>query len=230
MQLSRDRRLRGRNLRRRQRVLRMMAAVRIGVAALVAGVATAQMAPVPGWFLAGSNRGGFELTLDREARHGGDLSARLMCRDTSCSGFGNVMQSIRAAHYLDKRIRLSAWVKSEKRVRARLWMRIDAVDGRTLAFDNMEHRARSGPFDWTHQEVVLQVPRDSALIHFGLIVEGAGSAWLDDVMLEVVPRSVRTTNLLDPGATPRSARNVADSYFKATYEPMNLDFESPPAP
>jgi hypothetical protein len=208
----------------------MMAAVRIGVAALVAGVAIAQMAPVPGWFLAGSNREGFELTLDSEARHGGDLSARLKCRDISCSGFGTVMQSVRAAHYLDKRIRLSAWVKAEKRVRARLWMRIDAVDGRTLAFDNMQYRARSGPFDWTHQEVVLQVPRDSALINFGLIVEGAGSAWLDDVTLEVVPRNVRTTNLIDPGATSRSAPSVADSYYKATYEPVNLDFDSPPTP
>jgi len=112
-------------------------------------------------------------------------------------------------------------------------MRIDGVDGSVLGFDNMERRGKKGPFDWTLQEIVLQVPRDAALINFGLIVEGEGAAWLDDVTFDVVPKNTRTTNMggpspVPPGEGARYANVMRDVYLKSKYEPVNLDFETAP--
>ena len=210
-----------------------MNGMRTVLAVLVVGAASAQMTSVPGWFLSGLNRA-FQLTLDHETYHSGQFSARIECPEQKCADFATVMQTIRSFHYLEKRVRLSAWVKADKGVRAaRMWMRIDGVDGSVLGFDNMESRGKKGPFGWTLQKIVLKVPRDAALINFGLIVAGEGTAWLDDVTFVVVPKNTRTTNTRGPSPVPsgeavRYANVMRDVYLKSKYEPVNLDFETAP--
>ena len=198
------------------------------VAVLVFSTTAAQEVTIPGWHLAGTAPAAFELTLDREVRHSGEHSASVRCREGRCPGFATPMQTIRSSHYLEKRVRLSAWVKADEDARARIWMRIDGVDGSVLAFDNMEHRAKKGPFDWTLQGVVLLVPKDAALINYGLIVEGKGAAWIDDVVFEVVGKGTRTTDMCPPCGGSRDPLSVRDTYYKVTYEPVNLDFEDEP--
>jgi hypothetical protein len=95
--------------------------------------------------------------------------------------------------YRGKRLRLSADVKAEAVADwAGLWLRVDGPSG-TLGLDNMLGRPIRGTSDWTSYAIVLDVPRDSVGIAFGILLAGAGQVWLDDVRFEVVGPDVPTT-------------------------------------
>src|SRR4051794_17414274 len=122
--------------------------VKLTLAALVICIAAgAQTLTVRDWFVAGTNPRAYELTLDRGFPHAGNASAKVQCRTHRCPAFATLMQTIQADEYMGRRVRLSGWVKATKGVSARLWMRMDGENGETLAFDNMDNRARRGPFE-----------------------------------------------------------------------------------
>ena len=190
----------------------------------MACVVGAQTGSIPNWFQAGSNVRQFRIRADREVAHGGSASAKIECLAKRCEGFGTLMQAIRADSYLGQRIRLTAWVKALDAGQPRIWMRVDGAQGDTIAFDNMDHRAKSGSFDWQLQEIVLNVGKDAALISFGVILNDHGIAWMDDVSIEVVDRSVKTTGS-GPTGNGQGGASVRRQWERAAERPMNLDFE-----
>jgi hypothetical protein len=183
--------------------------------------------PVPGWFLSGMNSRAYEIAIDTQVFHGGEASATIHCSQRRCSSFGTLMQTIQADPYIGHCVHLSAWVKATKVGSPRLWMRIDGTSGEQLAFDNMDNRAKSGPFEWRSQEIVLNVMPPAATIHFGLILDGSGAAWIDDMALDMAPGACkRTTNMLSqPVPYQRDPMAIRRAYNAANPHPRNLDFE-----
>jgi hypothetical protein len=161
-----------------------------------------------GWWHAGSNPTAYDVTADRQVTHGGRASARLAGRAPTATGFGSLMQVAAADRYRGKRIRLSAWIRSDSVIRrAGLWLRIDAPDQEpthALASDAMGNRPIAGTRDWRRYEIVLDVAPAAADVAFGAHLSGLGTIWVDDFRIEIVDASVPVTN--------RSA-------------PQNLDFE-----
>lgn len=170
-------------------------------------LAIAQAATPKGWLIAGSDVASYEANSVSEA-HTGRGSAQLRSVKTP-KGFGTLMQSIAAQNYAGQRVRLTAWVKSESVGGwAGVWMRVDAPSESAVSFDNMQDRPIKGTTAWTKYSVVLDVPARSSNIAFGILVDGAGSVWLDDLAFEVVDESVPVT-----GASNKQ------------YEPVNPSFE-----
>jgi hypothetical protein len=121
------------------------------------------------------------------------------------STFGALMQRIRARDYVGKRVRLSAFIKTEDLSGwSGLWMRVDGKRHGT-AFDNMQKRPIEGTTDWTRHEVVLDVADDSIQIAFGVLSAGTGRTWIDDVALEVVGDDVPSTALENPSPAGQAA-------------------------
>jgi AraC family transcriptional regulator len=204
-------------------------AARLAIAALVAGAAAAQTSPVPGWVLSGMNRKTYAIALDHETTHGGSASAIIRCGEKRCGQFGTLMQTIQADPYVGHRLRLSAWVKATKGGHPRIWMRVDGQSGEMLAFDNMDNRSKSGPFDWRYQEVVLDVMPTAALISFGLILDGNGAAWIDDINLDAAPSNAKSTNRLQGPSQPQAPGAAVQRAYNASKPvPANLDFEDQP--
>jgi hypothetical protein len=159
-----------------------------------------------GWFMAGKAPDDYEATTDKTAKHSGTQCARVGSKVAKPSDFGTLMQLISAETYRGQRLRLSGWVKTADVVDwCGLWMRVDGGHGRYLAFDNMRKRAIQGTTPWTRYEVVLDVAQEAEGIFFGIVIEGAGTAWLDDVTLEPVGLDVPTTS----PPMPRAPRNLA---------------------
>jgi hypothetical protein len=171
-----------------------MSALRILMAAvLLMGTLASQPDPIPGWQLAGSNRFSYKIGLDHRTFHSGAASAVINCVNR-CEGFGTLMQRVPAADYLAKRLRFSAWVSTNGRGgRPRIWMRVDGPGNQLQAFDNMDNRAKRGPFEWQQQTIVLDVPQSAELISFGLILDGPATAWIDDTALEIVDVTTKLT-------------------------------------
>jgi hypothetical protein len=102
-------------------------------------------------------------------------------------------QDISAAHYAGKRVKLMGSLKTQGVTDwSGLWMRVDS--GRNvLAFDNMANRPIKGDTDWTNHAVVLDVPSNATRIRLGFMLAGSGKAWMKDLRLDEVDKSVPVT-------------------------------------
>jgi hypothetical protein len=187
-----------------------------------------------GWFATGTDPGGYDMELDRTVSHSGKASGRIKWNDSGGAGFGTMAQMIKADDYRGKRVRLSGYVKADRVEQAYLWMRVDGEVGEMLGIDNMSDRPIWGILDWKRYEIVMDVPDNTSLITFGVILRGAGQAWLDDLKLEVVGKDVPTTSgLREQPSRPdketdeykRQKEAQANRVRNLPSKPVNLDFE-----
>lgn len=197
--------------------MRMTTAALAGV--IATGVAQAKddtFGNIDGWYVTGpgDNAKDFRLTdyeggIDTQIKHRGNASAYLRSTVDKPARHGVVMQSVRSDKYRNKRIRVSAWIRTEAVAgEAALWVRVVPVDrDTTLARAAVSLR---GTLDWKRYEVVLDVTADSHSIMYGLSLRGAGSAWIDDMSWEVVDARVPTSGVTEPSEPA---------------EPSNLEFE-----
>lgn len=168
---------------------------------------------VKGWQLSGSHPFHYKMGLDRKVFHKGTTSGYLKSKQVqSQDEFATVMQQFKAEKYLGKRLKLSGFLKSEKVDEfCGLWMRVDDSLGDVLQFDNMSDRPIAGDTEWNHYSIVLDVPENSAVIAFGVLLAGEGQVWMDELKFEVVDNKVPTTNI--------------DFSVDLLDEPINLSFE-----
>ena len=181
----------------------------MGVGILLTGWAFAE-APA-GWHVAGSRPVDFDFGYDTAITYGSSASGYIRSRVQESPGYGSLLQTIAARHYRGTRVRLSAFLKTDRAERAQMWMRIDAAHDRVLGFDNMSDRPLSKTTDWTRYEIVLDVPADATSIVFGYLLRGSGTIWADGFKLERVDTGVPLT-VVDNGTHPD--------------EPQNPNFES----
>jgi len=165
-----------------------------------------------GWRLRGIYPTDYEVGTDTSVAHSGDRSGFLVARPEA-RGFGTLMQAFRADLFRGRRLRLSAFVRTaDVEHWAALWMRVDGPNEDTLAFDNMQDRPILGTKDWRQYRVVLDVPENSEIIAFGVLLGGGGRVWLDDVSFDVVDTDTPTTGV---------------DYDELPPAPVNLDFSTP---
>ena len=165
----------------------------------------------------------YRIYVDSEIKHGGQASASLKfnCGDHQYP-WASLAQSIAADEYRGKRVRLSGWLKTVDAGEAGLWMRVDG-EQRVQAFDNMSDRIVSGTTDWKMYSLVLDVPSDAKNIFLGVLLNGKGQIWADDLTFEVVDRNIAVTNkgpaqaVDDPDYAKRPKATIT--------RPINLGFE-----
>lgn len=92
-----------------------------------------------------------------------------------------------------------------------MWMRVDDTMEDVLQFDNMSNRPIKGTTKWNHYSIILDVPTQSAVISFGIILSGQGTVWADQFTFEEVNENIPTTNL--------------DVHGELLDEPVNLSFD-----
>lgn len=102
------------------------------------------------------------------------------------TGFGVATGSFPVAAAAGKRVQYSGYIKTQGITRgwAGLWWRVDGESG-VLAFDNMNGRGATGTADWQRYEIELPVAADARNINFGAILTGDGSAWFDELRVEL---------------------------------------------
>lgn len=102
------------------------------------------------------------------------------------------MQEVDAFSYRGTRVRLTAIIKAvEVDDWAGMWMRVDGPSRRGVSFDNMSDRPIRGTVAWRPYEIVLDVPGDSEVIAFGVLLNGTGEVLLDDIRLESIGEAQR---------------------------------------
>ena len=179
---------------------------------------TNEISKVPtGWIYSATNKKDFEVGLDTSQKHSGTRSAYLKSIVEQPAPFGNLSSWSGAEEYISKRLRMTAWVRTELLDgKAQLWLRVDGdwkkASVKQGCFDNMDDRPITGSTDWRKYELVVDIPETSTLIALGLMLIGKGVCWLDDVSFEAVSKDV-----------PLTGKFRDEKWKKAT--PRNLSFE-----
>jgi hypothetical protein len=153
----------------------------------------------------------------------GQPTAFIRSKVQDAGKFANLIQRFSAyERYRGKRLRLSGYVKTiitdQWSTGAGLWFRLDDRYS-TLTMDNLSGREIKGDTDWTRLDLVLDVPQQTTQMVFGLLMRGCGTAWLDELSLEIVGSDVPVTANFnfEPTIWPEPNR-----------EPANFDFTPMP--
>jgi hypothetical protein len=148
--------------------------------------------------------------------------------DDGTDGFGAMCQMFRADAYRGRRVRFSAFVRTENAQHAGLCLRVDGpetVNGdRPLAFDNMDPRPICGTTEWTKYACVVDVSERATEILVGNILTARGDFYWSDLRFEVVDESVPSTDFY--AASVAAVGNAPATPLPP--EPVNLDFTSAP--
>lgn len=172
-----------------------------------------KMSGIPeNWLLGGSNPHDYSIGVDVNHSVSGFSSAFLKSASVKPVGFVTLMQSFKSNNYRGQRIKLSAYIKT-KFVSgwSGLWMRVNDSAGKPLSFDDMRERPLLGSMEWKQFEIVLDVPTMSDEISFGLLLQGKGQVWIDNIQFSKVGEDIPVTDLF---------KNKVE-----VYSPKNLDFE-----
>lgn len=177
------------------------------VAMLVTALAAVPAGLPAGWTRAGDA----EACLTRIEAVAGAPTPKAFVIDCSKStkGFATLMQTISAADYAGKRVRLTARVQGDQLTNwGGLWLRGDAGSKIGRVFDNMELRPLKGSFGWREATVVLQFPADVDTLAFGFLMDGMGLLRATDFRLEAVSDAVPLTQGPISGL-PRQPQNLS---------------------
>lgn len=145
------------------------------------------------WGLTGNYPYDYNYVIDTSMVYEGNQGGYLYSRTEAPTDFGAVGQAIQVGLYLNRRLQLSGYLKTEEVEKsAGLWLRVDDTDGRMLSFDNMADRSISGTTDWQPYSVVVDVPSTGSVVNFGVWLEGRGEVWMDDFEFEIISEDVIT--------------------------------------
>lgn len=91
-------------------------------------------------------------------------------------------------HYLGKRIKMIGFVKTKNVANwSGMWLRVDPkYSGKYLSFDNMHDRSIKGDTDWVKCEIILNVPKQSGTLNYGVLLNGTGEVYFDRISFEVL--------------------------------------------
>lgn len=147
----------------------------------------------------------YVFTVDNEAPRSGERSLRI--DNVGPEPFGSVYQVLPAASLRGKTLRLSAWLKTRdakgNRFGSGVGLKLQTMRGGYIV-DHAHMRMDSvgGTTDWARYEVHLKVAGTADQIEAGVTLYGPGTAWLDDVALDVVE---------PPAAAPPPAAKPAEA-------------------
>jgi erythromycin esterase-like protein len=101
------------------------------------------------------------------------------------AAFGTASGTFPPEPALGKTIRFSGYIKTENvSGYAGFWWRADARN-QPAAFANLGDAAPKGTTDWHRYQLELSVPAKTNAIYFGPLLAGSGTAWFDDLQVEI---------------------------------------------
>jgi len=162
---------------------------------------------IKGWSLRDDDHDDYEAYLEPASRHAGKNCAVVKSKAVSDkktvarNSMGHLTQICSVDEYRNKRIRMTAWAKSELAEAAYARIEINVIGEWGWyckwrgTFDNLGENPIRGTTDWTKYELVVDVPQESISMSFGVLMIGVGKVWIDDFSFEVVDKSVPLTGI-----------------------------------
>ena len=122
---------------------------------------------------------------DCQVSHGGKCSARIARTSSSSADFSYLQVSLPMS-FAGQTLTWSGWVKTQavSGYAAIYFGEYDSY-GNSLDFTTTQWLAVGGTTDWTQYTLTLPVYSQAASLHIGALLDGTGTAWIDDLQLLV---------------------------------------------
>src|SRR4051812_6563578 len=178
---------------------------------LLATPALAVPGAPPGWTAAGPRVQDYQFGTDAMDGAIGKQAAYIKARPEARGALGALMQCVKADNYSGQRLRFAARLKGIEASGIQLFMRVEDKDSKITGFYNMMDRPIRGSTEWRRTEVVLDIPKASAAICYGImLVGGKGEAWADGLSLTRVGQDVAVSRMPPlPLGAPAEPYNLA---------------------
>jgi CHAT domain-containing protein/uncharacterized protein HemY len=138
-----------------------------------------------GWIVQKLVRG-FEVKLTDKGCRSGTRCAMMTGVANPGGAPGNLIQILPAAGYTLHRIRLLSAIRVEgEQTHAQMWLRLDRADNTPVFFENMVYRPVTSS-QWNTYDIEADVADDVSQIVFGVMLFGGGTAWVDDISLDIL--------------------------------------------
>jgi len=162
-----------------------------------------------GWIRGGSQPGKYEMGLDENVYRSGSASAfirlkegaiftpqaspSLGTRHPRTAEFGTICQNFYPKNFLNKNVKLSAYLCYELVANldswTGIWLKVEYTDEtQSLGFrlDNMYDHKLTGSSNgnWVKCEIIHSIPASTVNVTFGFLLFGGGIVWADDFTFE----------------------------------------------
>jgi hypothetical protein len=132
----------------------------------------------------------YTFKLDTTTRHDGERSLRI--DNVGPEPFGSIYQQVPALAHRGKRLRFSAWLRTEdargSATGGGAVLMMQAMQaGAPLAWNHMKDAPVRGSTDWHRYQLELDVPAAADQVEVGAMLHGPGRLWIDDASLEDLP-------------------------------------------
>jgi hypothetical protein len=149
-----------------------------------------------GWVKSGDQPQDYTAGVERDFGYKSNSCAFLASRDYKPLGFTTLQQTIEADNYKEQRVEFSGYVKTNLvSYWSGLFMKVEDIFGRVLAYDDMHDRPIVGTSDWAKFSIALDVPQNASKIIYGVVLSGKGEIYFDTLNLSVVKADVPVTDL-----------------------------------
>jgi len=157
------------------------------------------------------NQENYEAGVTTDNPFTGKYSAYIRSREVEGNTMGTLWQAIKPRpDWFGERVRMIVYMKTlGVKDAGGLFMRVSTYGG-LINYDYMYDRVVHGDTDWHKQMIVLDIPRDTSLIDFGVWIIGKGEVQVDEFRFDVVDNKLRVTG---------TSEKIEFS------QPENLDFE-----
>jgi hypothetical protein len=147
-----------------------------------------------GWFISGDNPDCYEVGTDKVVRYQKDPSGFIKSKRENLKGFGTLMQQTDVRAYIGRKLELTAVIKAKDvKQWAGLWARLDDENTKVLWFDNMQDRPIKGTANWKQVKITFEVPDESSVLSFGVLLVGTGKVWMSGFHLHELRNGKKKT-------------------------------------
>lgn len=123
------------------------------------------------------------IVTDNKVVHSGKYSTRIDRTASSTPSFSTISQSI-PVDFTGTNIAWSGWIKMQNvSDYVALWAREDDANGNEVQFATMQGQGVSGTADWQQYSITIPWNLQAKTLYFGFFLSGAGTAWVDDLLL-----------------------------------------------
>jgi erythromycin esterase len=142
-----------------------------------------------GWILQGE---GFRVQLDPKDAAGGKQSLGFTFErevpEIREGSFGLAACSLPVQHLAGKRLRLAAALKTRELAGYFLiFLRAEAGEDPLAVTRIPDEAIPQNTTPWKRYRIEMDIPQEATALHFGAVIRGKGTAWVDEISLEVLP-------------------------------------------
>lgn len=130
----------------------------------------------------------YDMSMATKAGRSGGPAAYLKNKVANPKTYGTIGQNAAPKQYLGKRVRFSAYLKTENADMGELWIVVSDKDPEKGDAWNAETTGKTvkGTKDWTKISYEIDIPKTTDGLSFGISSTGKGTVWVDGFQFEIL--------------------------------------------